>query len=656
MIPDEIREIFDEFVIEASEHLDNLESVLLELERDPENNDLINSAFRSMHTLKGGAGFLGLTKIVEVAHKAEDILGKVKENKMKLNSEILDVLLQTVDYIKSAISYYKNGEEPEEPTEIISKLSEILGEKQKQTKTNEEELTLDRLLDKYGLSNLKGLSIEEILEELVLMPPNKRPKEIIDYIENLINGPQEEKPAPVDIVTKVEEETTKKMLEMVEEEITEKDLKASEETLNQQGKKVEEVKTSINQKEDKKPQKPQKKDEDERVLRIDVQKIENLMNLVGELVLDRNRLIRTVQDLVQNMPTNKYIEEIEAVASSIDKVVGDLQLAVMKTRMQPVKRLFQKFSRVVRDLSKLVGKEVNLVIEGEDTEMDKSILEKLEEPLVHLIRNALDHGLETPEERIRLGKPPVGKLILRAYYQGDRVYLEVEDDGRGIDPAKVAQKALEKGLITKEQLEKMTEKEILQLVFIPGFSTKDKVSEISGRGVGMDAVMNMVINFRGTIDIWSEKGKGTKISMAFPLTVGIIRSLLVSVSGRRFAIPIFLVTEIISVENATIQKLSGREVLLLREKSLPLINIYDLLKVPPCEIGYIIVCLIGNQRIAFTVEDLYGDEEIVIKPLGKIFGNLHGISGATITGDGKIVLILDIVELLKNMNNKALKV
>ncbi|MGC9006609.1 MAG: chemotaxis protein CheA [Sulfurihydrogenibium sp.] len=656
MIPDEIREIFNEFVIEASEHLDNLESVLLELERDPENNDLINSAFRSMHTLKGGAGFLGLTKIVEVAHKAEDILGKVKENKMKLNSEILDVLLQTIDYIKSAISYYKNGEEPEEPTEIISKLSEILGEKQKQTKTNEEELTLDRLLDKYGLSNLKGLSLEEILEELVLMPPNKRPKEIIDYIENLINGPQKEKPAPVDVVTKVEEETTKKMLEMVEEEITEKDLKASEETLNQQGKKVEEVKTSINQKEDKKPQKPQKKDEDERVLRIDVQKIENLMNLVGELVLDRNRLIRTVQDLVQNMPTNKYIEELEAVASSIDKVVGDLQLAVMKTRMQPVKRLFQKFSRVVRDLSKLVGKEVNLIIEGEDTEMDKSILEKLEEPLVHLIRNALDHGLETPEERIRLGKPPVGKLILRAYYQGDRVYLEVEDDGRGIDPAKVAQKALEKGLITKEQLEKMTEKEILQLVFIPGFSTKDKVSEISGRGVGMDAVMNMVINFRGTIDIWSEKGKGTKISMAFPLTVGIIRSLLVSVSGRRFAIPIFLVTEIISVENATIQKLSGREVLLLREKSLPLINIYDLLKVPPCEIGYIIVCLIGNQRIAFTVEDLYGDEEIVVKPLGKIFGNLHGISGATITGDGKIVLILDIVELLKNINNKALKV
>jgi two-component system chemotaxis sensor kinase CheA len=646
MIPDELREIFDEFVVEASEHLENLESALLKLEKEPENQEIINSAFRSMHTLKGGAGFLGLTKIVETAHRAEDILGKIKEGKMQLNSEILDTLLKTVDYIKLAIRAYQDGEEPEEPFDIINNLTQILeGRPTLSSKTEKEEITLDRLLDKYGLSSLKGLSLEEILEELVLLPPNKRPKEIVDYIENLINVPQESKPVPVDIIQKVEEETAQKMLEMVEEEIVKKDLETNpEEEKNQQSITAEE----------KKPQKPQKKDEEERVLRIDVQKIENLMNLVGEIVLDRNRLIRTVQELTQNMQPNKYIEEIESIASSIDKIVGDLQLAVMKTRMQPVKRLFQKFSRVVRDLSKLVGKEVNLIIEGEDTEMDKSILEKLEEPLVHLVRNALDHGLETPEERRMLGKPPVGKLILRAYYQGDRVYLEVEDDGKGIDPAKVAQKAIEKGIITKEQLEKMTEKEILQLVFLPGFSTKEKVSEISGRGVGMDAVMNTVLNFRGTIDIWSEKGKGTKISMAFPLTVGIIRSLLVSVSGRRFAIPIFLVTEIISVENATVRKLSGREVLLLREKTLPLLNFYDMLKVPPCNTGYIIVCLIGNQRVAFTVEDLLGDEEIVVKPLGKIFGDLHGISGATITGDGKIVLILDVVELLKNVNTNIL--
>lgn len=647
MIPDELREIFDEFVVEAQEHLESLESKLLDLERDPENQELINAAFRSMHTLKGGAGFLGLTAIVETAHKAEDLLGKIKEGKLKYNHSISESLLKTVDFIKEAIKFYEDGDTVEPPMDLINQLIKLQnGEILENT---EEEITLDTLLGKYGLSHLKGKPVEEVLEELVLLPPHKRPQEIVDYIDAMISGNQPQKPAGyTDIVQKVEEETAQQMLQMVEEEIIRRDLQEdakeeAQETLKLQPQKQE-------QKPPEQPKKETKKEEEERVLRIDVQKIENLMNLVGELVLDRNRLIRTVAELTQNTPPNKYTEEIESIASSIDKIVGDLQLAVMKTRMQPVKRLFQKFSRVVRDLSKVVGKEVDLVIQGEDTEMDKSILEKLEEPLVHLVRNSLDHGLETPDERKVLGKPPVGKLILRAYYQGDRVYLEVEDDGRGIDPAKVAQKALEKGLVTKEQLEKMTEKDILRLVFIPGFSTKEQVSEISGRGVGMDAVMNTVLNFRGTIDIWSEKGKGTKISMAFPLTVGIIRSLLVSVSGRRFAIPIFLVTEIIPAETAEVKSLSGKNVLILRNHALPLINIYEMLHIPPSKTGYIIVCLIGNQRVAFTVEDLFGDEEIVVKPLGRIFGDLHGISGATITGDGKIVLILDIVELLKNKN------
>ncbi len=641
MIPDELKEIFEEFVLEAKEHLENLENKLLEIEKDSDNPELLNAAFRSMHTIKGGAGFLGLTAIVETAHKAEDILGKLKEGKLKFSPETGDILLKAVDFIKEAIRFYEDGETVETDPYLIKELTYILREK-KQNVEEKSETNIDSLLKKYGLEYLIGKPIEEILEELVLLPPSKRPQEIVDYIDSLLSESEEEI-SDNTLIKVVEEEAAQKMLQMVEEEIIREDLK--EDKNNNQ-----EIKPKEITKQETKPKTPSKKEDEERVLRIDVQKIEDLMNLVGELVLDRNRLIRTVQEIVQNTTSNKYIEELEAVASSIDKIVGDLQLAVMKTRMQPVKRLFQKFTRVVRDLSKIVGKEVELVIIGEDTEMDKSILEKLEEPLVHIIRNALDHGIETPEERRILGKNPVGKIILKAYYQGDRVYIEIEDDGKGIDPQKVAQKALEKGLITKEQLEKLTEKEILQLVFIPGFSTKDQVSEISGRGVGMDAVMNTVLNFRGTIDIWSEKGKGTKISMAFPLTVGIIRSLLVSVSGRRFAIPIFLVTEILSVENVEIKHLSGKDVLILREKALPLINLYEMLKIPPSKTGYVIVCLIGNQRVAFTIEDLYGDEEIVVKPLGKIFGNLNGISGATITGDGKIVLILDIVELLKNKN------
>lgn len=629
MIPDELREIFEEFLIEASEHLENLESKLLALEKDPSNEELINSAFRSMHTLKGGAGFLGLSAIVEVAHRAEDILGKLKEKKLTVNKDILDTLLKTVDFIREALRFYGEGEEIIVPQDLLTRLSSL-----------EEGYTLETLLDKYGLSHLKGKALEEILEELVLMPPNKRPQEIIDFIDSMIKS--QESVESRDVLEKLDEEATSKMLEMVKEEIE----TFEDRSIAQEGKdKVEEseIATAVARKER----------EEEKILRVDVSKIETLMNLVGELVLDRNRLLMTIAEMIQNMPSNKYIEELESVASSIDKTVSDLQLAVMKTRMQPVRRLFQKFNRVVRDLAQLTGKQVELIIQGEDTELDKSILEKLEEPLVHLIRNALDHGIEFPEERRILGKNPVGKIYLRTYYQGDRVYLEVEDDGRGIDIHKVAQKALEKGLVTREQLDKMTEKDILRLVFIPGFSTKDQVSEISGRGVGMDTVMNTVINFRGTIDIWSEKGKGTKISMAFPLTVGIIRSLLVSVSGRRFAIPIFLVTEIIPAENAEIRPLFGRNVLLLRDHTLPLLNMYDLLGLERCNTGYIIVCLIGNQRIAFTVEDLYGDEEIVVKPLGKIFGDLRGISGATITGDGKIVFILDLVELLKNRNLRS---
>ena len=658
MIPNELRELFDEFLVEAREHLENLENKLLELEKDPDNPELLNAAFRSMHTLKGGAGFLGLTAIVETAHKAEDILGKLKEGKMRFYPEIGDVLLKAVDFIKEALRFYEDGESVEPDLYLIEELKSILEGKKSEVKAegsnaeSSKETTLDKLLKKYNLHHLIGKPVEEILEELVLLPPSKRPQEIVDYIDKILSGEIVEEEDTSSILPILEEEAAERMLEMIEKEITPEAQNNPPDTkkeVSQEGQTIEKSEnTEIKPQEQRKA--PAKKEEEERVLRIDVQKIEDLMKLVGELVLDRNRLMRVVGEITQNMQPNKYTEELESVASSIDKIVGDLQLAVMKTRMQPVKRLFQKFTRVVRDLSKVVGKEVELIIIGEDTEMDKSILEKLEEPLVHIIRNALDHGIEPPEERKILGKPRVGKIILKAYYQGDRVYIEIEDDGRGIDPQKVAQKALEKGLITKEQLEKMTEKEILQLVFIPGFSTKDQVSEISGRGVGMDAVMNTVLNFRGTIDIWSEKGKGTKISMAFPLTVGIIRSLLVSVSGRRFAIPIFLVTEIISAENVDIKRLSGKDVLILREKALPLINLYEMLKIPQSNVGYVIVCLIGNQRVAFTVEDLFGDEEIVVKPLGKIFGDLHGISGATITGDGKIVLILDIVELLKNKN------
>ncbi len=660
MIPDEMREIFEEFLVEARENLEKLETDLLELEKDPTNQDILNSAFRVMHTIKGGAGFLGLDAIVETAHKAEDILGKLRNGEIAFSDAINDLLLKAQDKIREYLEKAENQEELELDKELISELEDVLKhpEKYATTTTKEDEKhdddsTLDpvsKLLKKYGFEHLIGKSIEEILEELVLMPPSERPEGLIKELDAIINASS---PKAVDNVSQKKEEDIAKEMEKasanedVKSAPNESAPKESPQTPSQ----------TVEKKEPPKQAQPPKEKEEEKVLRIDVQKIEALMNLVGELVLDRNRLVKVVSTIMQSVSENneqiKGLDDLESVLSSIDRIVGDLQVAVMKTRMQPVKRLFQKFPRVVRDLAKLLNKQIELITEGEDTEMDKSVLEKLEEPLIHIIRNSVDHGIEPPEERELLGKPRTGIIKLKAYYQGDRIIIVIEDDGRGIDIEKVKKKALEKGIISQDRLEKMTEKEVLSLIFHPGFSTADQVSEVSGRGVGMDVVMTTVMNFRGTIDIETQKGKGTKVIMAFPLTVGIIRALMVSIGNRNFAIPIYSVLEIIQQENATITTVSGEDVLILRESTIPLVNLADVLGISNSKIGYVIISQLGNQRVSFTVEELYGDEEIVVKPLGKIFGEIEGISGATITGDGNVVLILDLAGILKRISHNT---
>ncbi len=631
MISDEMRDIFNEFVVEAEENLQKVEENLLELERDPTNEELLNATFRAMHTLKGGAGFLGLQAIVETAHAAEDVLGKLRSGELQLTPEINDLILEAVDFIRNALQRYEAGEEVEVPSDLVSRLRSL--EEGAGAAPSGKDETVDDLLEKFGFQHLKGRPIEEILEELILLPPDERPVELIDQLDRLIATSEPSRDEEERTPPHPEETAEEKSIEVVQEEEKEEE----KETVK------EEPRTERRQLSEKKPP---VSPEGEKVLRIDVKKIEDLMNLVGELVLERNRLLRVFQKLYEEYQS-KTVDEFETVMSSLDRIVGDLQLAVMKTRMQPVKRLFQKFPRVVRDLARMLGKEVELVLEGEDAEMDKTVLEKLEEPLIHLIRNAVDHGIEPPEERARMGKPPKGTVKLSAYYHGDRIFIEVADDGRGIDVDKVKKKALERGLITPDRAEKMTEKDILFLIFHPGFSTAEGVSQVSGRGVGMDVVMNTVSAFRGTIDIETERGKGTKITLSFPLTVGIIRSLLVSVNGRLFAIPIYSVLEIIQGEDAQITTVSGKEVLILRELTIPLINLGEALEMGGGDVGYVIVSQVGSQKVAFTVEDLFGDEEVVVKPLGKIIGEVQGISGATITGDGKVVLILDLDGILK---------
>ena len=644
MIPEEMKEIFEEFLVEAKENLEKLETDLLELEKDPTNQEILNSAFRTMHTIKGGAGFLGLDAIVETAHKAEDILGKLRSGELYFTDDINDLLLKASDKIKEYLVAVENNEEIYLDEELIRNLENVLKGDAKQTDENKEDPVI-QLLRQYKLEHLIGKPIEDILEELILMPPSERPNELINQLDAIINTNKSQS-------TKHQEsELPQPALMEIKEEIKEQPSQEPKTTTPKEEPQKEKEQVPATKKEP--------RSEEEKVLRIDVQKIEALMNFVGELVLDRNRLIKVVSTIMQSVSESKEqikgLDDLESVLSSIDRIVGDLQVAVMKTRMQPVKRLFQKFPRVVRDLSKLLNKQIELITEGEDTEMDKSVLEKLEEPLIHIIRNSVDHGIESPEERELLGKPKTGTIKLKAYYQGDRIIIVIEDNGRGIDVEKVKKKALEKGLLTPDRLEKMTDKEVISLIFHPGFSTVDQISEVSGRGVGMDVVMTTVMNFRGTIDIETQKGKGTKVIMAFPLTVGIIRALMVSIANRNFAIPIYSVLEIIQQENATITTISGQDVLILRDSTIPLINLADVLGIQDSKVGYVIISQLGNQRVSFTVEELYGDEEIVVKPLGKIFGEIKGISGATITGDGNVVLILDLAGILNRVTNSIIR-
>ncbi|MDY6821250.1 MAG: response regulator [Deferribacterota bacterium] len=396
----------------------------------------------------------------------------------------------------------------------------------------------------------------------------------------------------------------------------------------------------------------------EQTIRVEVSRLDALMNLVGELVLSRNRLSQLAIDLNQKYRDDPILEQLVDTTSQLGLVTSDLQIAVMKTRMIPISKVFSRFPRIVRDVARDLKKDVNLVVSGEDTELDKSVIELITDPLVHMVRNAIDHGLETPEERV--GKPKKGTIWLNAMQQGNHIIIEVKDDGKGIDPDKVAKSALEKGLTTKEELARMDRDEIIGFIFRPGFSTSEKVTNISGRGVGLDVVKNNIEKINGIINIDSEIGKGTTIQLKLPLTLAIIQSLLVEVSGEIFAIPIVSILETIKVKEDDIHELEGREVLNYRNGVLSIIRITDVLELEESysDFKYVVVINVAERQVGFVVNRLIGQEEIVIKTLGEFLGNLTGIAGATIMGDGKVRLILDpsgIIEIASKMPRKLKK-
>ncbi len=654
-IPEELQEILEEFLVEAEEILENLDQDLVDLESNPEDKELLNKIFRGMHTLKGGAGFLNLTPVVEIAHRIEDIFNKLRNDEMTLTPEIMDVILEGIDKLKEALQMLKESQElpdMEEIEELLSRLDAVLkgespasqeGEKEKSISPKEEGEVefvegisdkLKELILKYPDKDLAG-----ILEEIILMPPDKRPMDVIPEIEKLIEEGKDVK----DLIKKKEPEPQK------EEEREEKSEKEKEQKTT-----AVPASSTSGSKSKTASKKAEKKSSE--TIRVDVERVENLMNLVGEIVLDRNRILRVTQDVEKECRTEAVEKLVEAV-TSLDRTVSDLQVAVMKLRMQPIKKIFSKFPRLVRDLARKLNKKVQLIIEGEDTELDRSILDKLEDPLIHLVRNALDHGIEPPEERIARGKPEVGTIRLFAYHEGDHIVVGIQDDGRGIDPEKVKRKAIEKGLITPEQAAQMSDKEAYELIFLPGFSTADKVSDVSGRGVGMDVVASTIHSLRGSIEIDSELGKGTTILLKLPLTVAIIRTLMLGCNGQVYAVPLHSVVEIVRYQEDQVKDVGSFRSFMLRDEVLPLFSLNELLEVPDNnEKAFVVIVKVGEKLIAVSIEKLFGEEEIVIKSLGELLSDIPGIAGATIAGDGRVVLILDLNSLLSDYRTKLIGV
>lgn len=643
---DDLQEIMEDFLIEAFEMNEQLDQDLVELEHNPEDLDLLNRIFRVAHTIKGSSSFLNLNILTHLTHNMEDVLNRARKGEIKITPDIMDVVLRSIDLMKTLLvtirdtgSDTNNGKE-NEIEEAVKQLQAITSQNLEGTKEGnkeapkeeakeeaKEENTEENQENKAKTPTAESLANDNPLaDEPDLDYANMSTEEVEAEIERLLNKRQEadkERRAQKKQEAKPKQEVAPK-IETPKAPKTETKAKAKAD--------IEENKApSIGV---------------EQTVRVDVRRLDHLMNLIGELVLGKNRLIRIYSDVEERYDGEKFLEELNQVVSSISAVTTDLQLAVMKTRMQPVGKVFNKFPRMVRDLSRELGKSIELIIEGEETELDKSIVEEIGDPLIHIIRNSCDHGIEPLEERRRLNKPETGKVQLSAYNEGNHIVIKISDDGKGLDPVMLKEKAIEKGVISERDAEGMSDREAFNLIFKPGFSTAKVVSNVSGRGVGMDVVKTNIEKLNGIIEIDSEVGVGTTQKLKIPLTLAIIQALLVGVQEEYYAIPLSSVLETVRISQDEIYTVDGKSVLRLRDEVLSLVRLSDIFKVDAILESnsdvYVVIIGLADQKIGVIVDYLIGQEEVVIKSLGYYLKNTRGIAGATVRGDGKITLIVDV--------------
>ncbi len=642
-------EIIEDFVTEAEEALEKVDPLFVEIEEKGYDKDILNEIFRSIHTIKGAAGFLGFQSVVDVSHKTESLMKKLRDQEIEVSSDLISLVLRSVDTLKELLGYIKNkAEDKADISAVLVDLEAALagevpiaGEAVKEAEAALRKARKEKAaLPSEEAVEEKAAETEELPRPEKTAPEGKKGEEV--YLADVLKGLEGAVPAEQPRKKPSEKETPGPEEPVVPETAP----APAGEKAAEAAQAAEEVQKATAQAQ----QAPQGR-ELLQTLRVDVDRIDKVMNLTGEIVLVRNRLLNIGSFLEAKYPADEYVEGLQETVSFLDLVTSDIQLAVMKMRMQPIKKVFGKFPRLVRDISQNLGKEVQLNISGEDTEVDRSVIERIGDPMVHIIRNAIDHGIESVEERKKKGKSIKGTVEVTAYQQGSQIVIEVSDDGKGLDVERVKSKALEKGLVNDEEAQRMTEKEAANLIFLPGFSTLDSATELSGRGVGMDVVKTNISKLNGYVEVISEKDIGTRFRISIPLTLAIIQALMVKARDIQYAIPLSPIEETIKISSEEIDNVTGNKVVTIRNRVHPLVELTDILNVGASEeefsSRYVLVIAIGERRFCLAVDELLGQEEVVIKAIEGIDTDETGILGATITGDGKIVLILDPASISK---------
>ncbi|RDU61076.1 hybrid sensor histidine kinase/response regulator [Helicobacter marmotae] len=636
---DDMQEIMEDFLVEAFEMIEQLDQDLVELENNPEDLDLLNRIFRVAHTIKGSSSFLNFDILTRLTHNMEDVLNKARRDELKITPDVMDVVLHSVDLMKSLLSAIRDsGTDANSGIDIDD--------------------TVARL---QAISN-GGAPAEDTPKEQPAPSQESQAPSTSHAVDN--NNPLADEP-DLDYSHMSSEEVEAEIERLLKKrQEADKQARAAKKaegaTPEVQAPKAPSQTTPAPAPKAAAPKPAAKKsgnDEKapaanvEQTVRVDVKRLDHLMNLIGELVLGKNRLIKIYGDVEERYDGEKFLEELNQVVASISSVTTDVQLAVMKTRMQPVGKVFNKFPRMVRDLSRELGKNIDLIITGEETELDKSIVEEIGDPLVHIIRNSCDHGIEKPEVRAAAGKPETGTVNLKAYNEGNHIVIEISDDGKGLDAELLKQKGIEKGLINEREADTMSDKEAFGIIFKPGFSTAAAITNVSGRGVGMDVVKTNIEKLNGIIDIESEKGVGTTQKLKIPLTLAIVQALIVAVQEEYYAIPLSSVIETVRVSQDEIYTVDGKSVLRLRDEVLPIVRLADIFKVDSVLENtndvYVVVIGLAEQKMGVVVDYLVGQEEVVIKSLGYYLKGTEGIAGATVRGDGKIIMIADVAAMME---------